>query len=170
MENLNNVEECKEMLKNIDHTTLIIPKGIQDFVEKYPSTILCNEITEELAKVLIEKDRLKLDVLIYFGGLLNPIIHNFLKKEVDKGDTLLIHHYIDKAYFTSVIKLNYIFDTLIIYKTPIGCIKICIKHGGIEFNNIVAIGKIPTQKKAGLKYIQDNDQKIFLKVAKRYLL
>ena len=165
MEN-NIVDYCKEKLRAINCTALLTPVEIENLARKNPN-IICNELTEELATAIIKKDLLSLRVICEFGSMVNTSISNLLDKVVKKGDLMLIHHYRDKNYFTSVIKLKYICDSLIIYETPKGCIKLYQKYGGVERNNIIAIARIPETKKVARRYVLDNNHSIFLKIASR---
>jgi len=165
MEN-NIVDYCKEKLRAINCTALLIPAEIENLARKNPN-IICNELTEELATAIIKKDSLLLRAICEFGDMANASVINLLHNVVKKGDPILIHHYRDKNYFTSVIKLKYIYDSLIIYEIPKGFVKLCQRYGGIERNNIVAIAKIPEAKKVAKRYVLDNDHSIFLKIASR---
>lgn len=162
------IDLCKEKLVTMNGTNpLLIPKVIENFARENPNKIICNEITEELATAIINRDRLKLMVLTYFGGLAHPNIVNLLTKDTKKGDSLLIHFYKEKSFYTCVIKFMYVCDSLIKHEDVKRHFRLCQKHGGIEYGSILAIAKVPESKKISERYLQDNNQEIFIKIAKR---
>ena len=146
----------------------LIPKEIEDFAQRNPN-IICNELTKEVATAIVNKDLLLFQAMTALGGLINDSVFNLLKNVAKKGDSLLVHHYHSKSYFTSVVKLNYISSDLMIYEPPKGYIKLCEEHSGrIELSNIIAVAKIPETKKIAARYLLDNDQSIFLQIARKF--
>ncbi|KKQ35785.1 MAG: hypothetical protein US50_C0005G0021 [Candidatus Nomurabacteria bacterium GW2011_GWB1_37_5] len=146
-------------------TAVLIPKEIEELAQKNRN-IICNEITKEMATAVMKRDSLMISAMIHLGGGIHPSLSNFLRK-IEKGDILMIHHYRDKSYFTSVVELNYVWEHKIVHESPVGYKKLCDSHGGIEGNNIIAIAKIPANKKVAKRSVFDNDHSIFLNVAKR---
>lgn len=164
------ISTCKEKLKEIGHTTLLIPTKIEDFMKKNPNNIiLCNEITERIASLILQHDFAMLKALSFLSAISHPDVSHLLNNHVKKGDHLLVHHYYQKNYYTSVIVVMYTFDGAIIFQSPRNFIRFSKKFGNIEFNNIVAVAKIPKTKLVAQRFELDNDQEIFLKIAKHII-
>ena len=166
MKNKKILDLCKKKLKEMNCLTLLVPESIEQLAQKYPR-IICNQITESVANAILNKDALMLSININFGGMVNDLIRQFFKNDVKKGETILIHHYKNKTWFTSVVEFNYFFQEVIVYNmkhVPI----LSDNLNGIEASNIISVTKVPKGKKVSQRYVIDNDHKIFIKILNNF--
>jgi len=135
MEN-NIVDYCKEKLRAINCTALLTPVEIENLARKNPN-IICNELTEELATAIIKKDLLSLRVICEFGSMVNTSISNLLDKVVKKGDSMLIHHYRDKNYFTSLNRKKCKYSRSQLGNSPAGELCLCFHKSEKDWSSPV---------------------------------
>lgn len=149
------IERCKEKLRTIGHTALLIPESIEELARRYPH-IICNDLTEEMATAIVSGDILLINGLAELGGLINNILHCFVG-EIPKGETVMVHHHKNNYYLTSIVIFKYHWDGTIV----------CENDETIECNNIIAITKVPAMKEMMKRSIRDDQHKVFTILVKK---
>ena len=134
-----------------------IPECILNLAKDHPE-IICNPISENVVNAVKQNDKISIAAAVHLGGLVDKKLHTFLKTELKEGDSILVYHCKNKGYWTSVLSFYYEYENMVVTTTE-----------SVEANNIVAIVKIPKDKKLLLRNRLDDQQLIFMKLCKEIL-
>jgi hypothetical protein len=154
------IQQCKKELALGKNKGLLIPLIIESAAALNPK-IVCNELTESIARAILEKDAFTLKAFALTNSLVHPSVYQLLRSAQEK-DILAIHHLHDDRYYTSVIRFKYLYDGAIIYTKPDCTAKPF--HGNIESNNIIAIAKIPEDPYVQKRHQLDDSHEAFVRL------
>ncbi len=152
------IAQCLGNLQAAGNVSLLIPQTIRLLKARFPSMVVCNDITEELATALMANDVFVVEQLRYFGGVLNNTLLDFLR-QIPKGETVLVHYYKDGQYHTQAVEFMYEFNRSVV----------CANHFWVDCNNVIAVARIPQQCVIPSRYMHDDHHVAFNALTKRAL-